>query len=970
MFSTHAACRAVVVLLLLLVSASPLRAAGGSPADPVQLPVGGAPLSVTISQPGEGVWVRAAFTPSSSVSHAVFETTGDNDTYLLLYKNLDDAQLDRPLAEDDDSGDDRNAKIAQPLGYSSPYYLKVRLYSASATGSFQLTARAVFQEPESCPFAGPCAMVAAAQGKPEAAGILATMRTIRAHLLNRTPVGREVIDLYYATSKEIVWELAAEPSFRQALLGHAAAALPALAETARVALGGGTGLTLSPEMIATARSLADLLAERVSAATAARLRTAYDKLDLERSGGRTIAEVLQRSGLLAGSSSRWVADPQTGRPVVAGEVLVKFGQSPPVAPSLVAGGLRTGIRAVDAAAARFATTAVSPVFAAAGPSPVGLDRVFKVRLADDGSVPDFLRDLLATGAVDYAVRNGEVSIQSDDVYFPYQYALENHEVPAADIRATEAWPLESGDPSVLVAVVDTGIDSDLADLAGRVRTDLDHDFVNDDDDAFDDHGHGTHVSGIIAASVGNRTSIAGVAPRVSLVGFKVIGADGTGTEEDVAAGIRRAIAVGADVINLSLGTPSFSAVIEDAVHDAHDHGVLVAAAAGNDGVDELLFPAASPYVLAVGATDSTNARTSFSNYGDGLDLMAPGDEVISLFPGGLSCYASGTSMATPHVAGVGALVRSRAGAVPLAAIEHSLLAGAHDLGAPGYDLGFGWGLVDAVAALGFFPPRPAGVCTPDAHTACLLGGRFQVRGTMQDFSSPPRQVEARVMSFPEQRAESAQAVFFDSFRQGNFEIGVKMVDACSLPADHPLRAFWVFTGGLTNAATELRIEDTVTGQLYEWSNGVGEFPLTLGDTGAFPCVAGTPTAPCSRSATTACLLGGRFAVSGTMRDFDSPPHEHPARVMSFPGGRAESTQAVFFDSFNPGNFELGVKMVDGCSLPVGDPLRSYWVFFGGLTNAASELEVTQMSTALTQSWSNPAGAFPRSEGRTGAFPCE
>lgn len=106
-----------------------------------------------------------------------------------------------------------------------------------------------------------------------------------------------------------------------------------------------------------------------------------------------------------------------------------------------------------------------------------------------------------------------------------------------------------------------------------------------------------------------------------------------------------------------------------------------------------------------------------------------------------------------------------------------------------------------------------------------------------------------------------------------------------------------------------------------------------------------------------------------MLDFTSPAQEFPTAVMSFPGGRAESDQAVFFQSFNPGNFEAGVKMVDGCGLPEGHPLRSFWVFYGGLTNAETTIRVTQVATGLTDTWSNPRGAFPQSVGRTGAFPC-
>lgn len=267
------------------------------------------------------------------------------------------------------------------------------------------------------------------------------------------------------------------------------------------------------------------------------------------------------------------------------------------------------------------------------------------------------------------------------------------------------------------------------------------------------------------------------------------------------------------------------------------------------------------------------------------------------------------------------------------------------------------------------PPGLAAECRPGPETACLLDGAFEVHGAMWDFETPTGERTLGVMELPGGRAESDQAVFFESFRPGNFELAVKMVDACGLPAGDPQRAYWAFFGGLTNAASEVVVEDTVTGAEHRWDNPAGSFPRSVGDTGAFPCVDGVPPAPCEGDAGTACLLGGRFRITGLMHDFSDPPQAVPARVMSFPDERAESNQAVFFDSFRPGNFELGVKMVDACGLPPGNPLRAYWAFYGGLTNAEASIVVTQLASGRTDRWSNPGGTFPLSEGRTAAFPC-
>ena len=272
---------------------------------------------------------------------------------------------------------------------------------------------------------------------------------------------------------------------------------------------------------------------------------------------------------------------------------------------------------------------------------------------------------------------------------------------------------------------------------------------------------------------------------------------------------------------------------------------------------------------------------------------------------------------------------------------------------------------------GVYLLNPEG-CTADATTACLLGGKFRVEASQQSIDQPSTSVVGRVMQFDTARAESEQSVFFESFQDGNFEVGVKMVDACGLPEGNPQRAYWAFFGGLTNAGTTIRIEDRTTGESYTWESPAGEFALTLGDTNALPCEVDNPPppVPCEASAGTACLFDGRFQVTGSMQSFDDPPATVPVRVMDFAGGRAESDQSVFFESFQAGNFELGVKMVDACGLPNDNPLRAYWAFYGGLTNAESRVVVTQVGTGAADTWTVAAGMLPRSEGRTSAFACE
>lgn len=223
------------------------------------------------------------------------------------------------------------------------------------------------------------------------------------------------------------------------------------------------------------------------------------------------------------------------------------------------------------------------------------------------------------------------------------------------IQAPEAWDRTRGKASVLVAVIDTGVDYRHDDLAGFVVKGPD--LVNRDGDPMDDHGHGTHVAGTIAARA-NGTGVVGVAYGVKVLAIKALDEDGSGPEDQIARAIDAAIQNGARVINMSLGGPDDSRALRDAVARAHRKGVLCVVAAGNDGNTRNGYPAAYPDAFAVGATDTADRRTYFSNYGRYVQIAAPGAGILSSAAGGGYERLSGTSMAAPHVAGAAGLLLS------------------------------------------------------------------------------------------------------------------------------------------------------------------------------------------------------------------------------------------------------------------------------------------------------------------------
>jgi subtilisin family serine protease len=234
----------------------------------------------------------------------------------------------------------------------------------------------------------------------------------------------------------------------------------------------------------------------------------------------------------------------------------------------------------------------------------------------------------------------------------------------ADIKAREGWGETKGGEGTVIAILDTGIDFNHPDLENKIHS-RGYDFVNDDPDPTDDHWHGTHVAGIAAAETNNSEGIAGVAWNCKIMPIKVLDNTGFGFTSEIIAGIEWAVDNGADVINCSFGDSSGGPAERDALQYAYENNVVVVASAGNTG-GAVLYPAAwDKYCLAVAAIDYDDTRLSWSNNGPEIDVAAPGKLILSTvsteyFPPDSPpyAYASGTSMSSPHVAGLAALIIS------------------------------------------------------------------------------------------------------------------------------------------------------------------------------------------------------------------------------------------------------------------------------------------------------------------------
>ncbi|MCP4361759.1 MAG: S8 family serine peptidase [Chloroflexi bacterium] len=285
------------------------------------------------------------------------------------------------------------------------------------------------------------------------------------------------------------------------------------------------------------------------------------------------------------------------------------------------------------------------------------------------------------------------------------------------IGLPDAWGYTTG-ITTPVAIIDTGADLNHPDLASKIWTNLgelagngiDDDgngyiddvqgwnFVAQNGNAQDDHSHGSHVSGIVAAHTNNHLGIAGISWHSTIMPLKALNNRGAGTVVDVAEAIRYAADNGIRIINLSLGTKNPSIILEEAVSYAFERGCLVVASTGNEGGD-VLYPAAYPQVTAVAATTSSDLPWTFGNRGPEVDIAAPGVNIFSANRQGSYYLSSGTSMAAAHISGVAALVWALRPELTADEVRNVLTTTARDIWSPGQDNLTGWGRVDAAAAV-------------------------------------------------------------------------------------------------------------------------------------------------------------------------------------------------------------------------------------------------------------------------------
>ncbi|HUS15903.1 MAG TPA: S8 family serine peptidase, partial [Chloroflexia bacterium] len=334
--------------------------------------------------------------------------------------------------------------------------------------------------------------------------------------------------------------------------------------------------------------------------------------------------------------------------------------------------------------------AAAPVMQSAGPDVAATVAALRADPAVEYAEPDYLVH--------------EDLVPNDEKYSDIEWWLSAMQMQAA-------WDVSTGDPNLIMAVLDTGVAADHPEFEGRMLPG--HNFVADNGNTYDDNGHGTHVSGIAGAAGNNGIGIAGVSWQHKILPVKVLNAEGQGSTYAFAAGIRWAADNGARVINISAGADFSTEAEHDAIKYAKAKGVVIVVAAGNTPDGRPRYPAGYDEVIAVSASSRRDSVAGFSSYGDYVDVAAPGINILSTFVTNRKTgyeSESGTSMASPMVAGAAALVLAVNPGLSPEQVQLVLEQTADDIGDPGFDQKAGFGRINVLRALQQAPagPQPGG----------------------------------------------------------------------------------------------------------------------------------------------------------------------------------------------------------------------------------------------------------------------
>lgn len=640
---------AIVALIVSLVPPSVFADQGAGMTEATLLTPGQAVEFTTGTDQVNTYWFKME-RQASSMTHMEVTLEASKLTNVSVYPSAEmaakDETFDRYRSSATQEEETQTAKINLPYAWEGPYYIKVEympmdtfedvpvMDGEAEPDQSQLAADIkLVYNPVKLPVkyeetsGDMCAVESVLQPEAERESLLKLIRRVQTEVLHTSEQGRELASLYYRASPYVVKAV----TFDQTKRKNAYADLVTL-RSLMTSLVDGKSYTLTNQDAAAINRMYILVKSSVPSALKTDIEQIAGKVGMSRLAGTSLTDVFGKVGV-------------TVKTVDAPRYIIKYKSSP--TKSI---GKMNALQ--DVSAERLEIGRPGDYFA-----------IVDVEAASSKMQATAKSTLSSDPNVEYIEPVQSYKAFATDATFDYQWAINQQSSLKPFVNAGvgldryEALNLPSR--SIKVAVLDTGVDYRLLDLKGKVDQQNEKNFVdpNGEGDALDDHGHGTHVAGVIGAARDNGVSMRGMMPKVSILPVKVLDASGSGETDQIALGIKYAVDAGAKVINMSLGG-SESRTMGYMLKYAYDRGVVVVAATGNDGDSAVSYPGSSVYTIAVGATNMFGLVSDYSNFGVGLDVVAPGSKVASLVPDGNVVYMDGTSMATPHVTAVVALLKS------------------------------------------------------------------------------------------------------------------------------------------------------------------------------------------------------------------------------------------------------------------------------------------------------------------------
>ena len=661
-------------------------------------------------------------------SHIKVETSGISNE-ISIYFNQQKALK----GITDASYKDKKSPLSYPLAWKENYYyVKIK---AKSKGKLTYKVRSEEKEPTAPVYEDEfCSAEALAMSEPSLSSMLDGFRSIRNQLLNDSVMGKEIQDYYYDISKDLSFKILSDTSLRDELKTNVKTLIPLMNGMISYSKKDKTNYIITKNDILAIEAIKKEVKEYLSEQDILKGESIYQKLELDQYIGKNL-ETFVNEKLLEPSNTQ-VSQAYS-------EYIVTLAKEEDI---------QTKVKEVQ----QFLHENHIPVEIHARKSDT---RKYILEVSGCDNEDMIVKLLEKSNYFEKVCVNYQVQLLSNDIQYDYQWYLDNdgQKIPHrtsngktkkiagkknSDVKyeSMNQYLSKKKRSKVVVAVIDTGINYELADFSGCVNKKDAYNFINNSKDVMDDNNHGTHVSGIIAANSNNGYSMSGLSSYITILPIKVLDAKGSGNSEDLAKAIKYAADHGANVINLSLGIrknngdpvlPSECSEVEEAMKYAKKKNITIVVAAGNESKNNLSYPANSQYTISVGAINNKDKLASFSNTGKELDVVAPGVAIASLLKNGEVAILDGTSMATPIVSAIVGNMYSLDKNLNSTIVREILKESCRDLGTKGYDKKYGYGCINGEKAVKNVAKKVKTISLSQRTKTLTKGKSFTLKVTIQ-----------------------------------------------------------------------------------------------------------------------------------------------------------------------------------------------------------------------------------------------